>query len=424
MRRRLASGLLVGAVLVSAGAALAGPAAGATDPSTQKKQVDGQLHAAAGDVAAADQAVVSANGKVIAVRAKLGPARAAVAAARAKVTVAQAKYEKAKAAADRARARAEAAQRAVDAATAYLNRVRAGLVSAARTAFVDAPEGQLNAIVHATDPTSLADGLGLLQQVMDDKTGVVAKARQARAALAERSAELAKAKQQAAKAQSDASADVARLTTLLASAQRAQDAVLSLQRQEQTALVNAKRVATSAQHRYATLQAESNRLAAILAARAAAARAAAQAAAARSGSSSTSTFSSSAPSAGGLIMPVQGVFSSPFGWRTDPISGLRGFHPGQDIAAPMGTPIYAATSGVVSIAGWVSGYGNYTCINRDPSFATCYGHQSAIFVSVGQQVSQGQHIGNVGSTGYSTGPHLHFEVRINGQVVDPMQYLP
>ena len=123
-------------------------------------------------------------------------------------------------------------------------------------------------------------------------------------------------------------------------------------------------------------------------------------------------------------MPVAGYFSSPFGWRTDPITGVQGFHPGQDIAAPWGTPIYAATSGEVSIAGWVSGYGNYTCINRDPSFATCYGHQSAIFVSVGQQVSQGQHIGNVGSTGYSTGPHLHFEVRINGQVVDPLPYLP
>ena len=409
-------GAAVGLAALVTGMLFVVPASGVDDPSTQKQQVDGQLHAAAGDVADADQAVVAANNKVLAVRAKLRPAEAAVAVARNQLASARARYAVAKKAADAARARAEAAQRAVDAATAYLNKVRSGVVSAARTAFVDAPEGQLNAIVHATDPTSLADGLGLLQQVMNDKTGVLAKARGARAALAERSAELAKAKAQAASAQEAASAEVARIGSLLASAQRAQAAVVALQKLEQHALDGARAAAATAQSHYGSLQAESNRLAQILAARAAAARAAARSASAPS--------YSSAPSVGGLIMPVQGVFSSPFGWRTDPISGARSFHPGQDIAAPWGTPIYAATSGVVSIAGWVSGYGNYTCINRDPVFATCYGHQSAILVSVGQSVTQGQHIGNVGSTGYSTGPHLHFEVRINGQVVDPLPYLP
>jgi murein DD-endopeptidase MepM/ murein hydrolase activator NlpD len=416
-------GAAVGLVALTTGMVFAGPASGVDDPSAQKQQVDGQLHAAAGDVADADSAVVAANNKVLAVRAKLRPAQAAVTIAQSQLAASRARYAAAKQAADAARARAEAAQRAVDAATAYLNKVRSGLVSAARTAFVDAPEGQLNAIVHATDPTSLADSLGLLQQVMDDKTTVLAKVRTARQALALRSAELAKAKQQAAAAQDAASAEVARTATLLDTAKRAQAAVQTLQRQEEHALGVARAAALAAKSHYDSLQAESNRLAGILAARAAAARAAAAAAARRTGSPAPS-FAPSGPSRGGLIMPVAGVFSSPFGWRTDPISGVRGFHPGQDIAAAWGTPIYAATSGVVSIAGWVSGYGNYTCINRDPSFATCYGHQSAILVSVGQQVSQGQHIGNVGSTGYSTGPHLHFEVRINGQVVDPMPYLP
>ena len=408
----------IGLAALTTGMVFVVPASGADDPSTQKQQVDGQLHSAAGDVADADAAVVAANNKVLAVRAKLRPAQAAVAAAQAQLATARAKYAAAKKAADEARARAEAAQRAVDAATAYLNRVRAGLVNAAKTAFVDAPEGQLDALVHATDPTSLADSLGLLQQVMDDKTTVLAKVRAARQALALRSAELAKAKAQAAAAQAAASAEVSRIGGLLAAAQRAQAAVVQLQKQEQHALDVARAAANAAKSHYDSLQAESNRLGAILAARAAAARAAAAA------RHVTPSYSYSGQSSGGLIMPVAGVFSSPFGWRTDPISGFRSFHPGQDIAAPWGTPIYAATSGVVSIAGWVSGYGNYTCINRDPSFATCYGHQSAIFVSVGQSVSQGQHIGNVGSTGYSTGPHLHFEVRINGQVVDPLPYLP
>jgi murein DD-endopeptidase MepM/ murein hydrolase activator NlpD len=416
-------GAAVGLAALTTGMVFVVPASGAGDPSTQKKQVDGQLHAAAGDVADADAAVVAANNKVLAVRAKLRPAQAAVAAAQAQLATARAKYAAAKKAADAARARAEAAQRAVDAATAYLNRVRAGLVNAAKTAFVDAPEGQLDALVHATDPTSLADSLGLLQQVMNDKTTVLARVRAARQALALRAAELAKAKAEAASAEAAASAEVSRINGLLVAAQRAQAAVINLQKQEQHALDVARAAANAAKSHYDSLQAESNRLAAILAARAAAARAAAARAAAARGAPAPS-YSYSGQSSGGLIMPVAGVFSSPFGWRTDPISGLRSFHPGQDIAAPWGTPIYAATGGVVSIAGWVSGYGNYTCINRDPSFATCYGHQSAIFVSVGQSVSQGQHIGNVGSTGYSTGPHLHFEVRINGQVVDPLPYLP
>ncbi len=89
----------------------------------------------------------------------------------------------------------------------------------------------------------------------------------------------------------------------------------------------------------------------------------------------------------------------------------------------MGTPIHAAGDGIVVYAGVESGYGNYTCINHGNGIATCYAHQSVIMVKVGDQVTRGQVIGLIGTTGYSTGPHLHFEVRINGQVTNPLPWL-
>jgi murein DD-endopeptidase MepM/ murein hydrolase activator NlpD len=127
--------------------------------------------------------------------------------------------------------------------------------------------------------------------------------------------------------------------------------------------------------------------------------------------------SDTTPSAHGLIWPVNGPVTSPFGMRWGKL------HPGIDIGVPTGTPIHAAASGTVVIAGWVDGYGNYTCIDHGGSMATCYAHQETIYVSPGQHVTQGQVIGLVDCTGYCFGPHLHFEVRINGTPVDPMGYL-
>jgi murein DD-endopeptidase MepM/ murein hydrolase activator NlpD len=123
------------------------------------------------------------------------------------------------------------------------------------------------------------------------------------------------------------------------------------------------------------------------------------------------------PSAAGLIWPVSGPVVSPFGYRWGRL------HAGIDIAVPYGTPIHAAAAGTVVLAGWVSGYGNYTCIDHGGGLATCYAHQSSFAVSQGASVGQGQVIGYVGCTGHCFGPHLHFEVRINGTPVDPLGYL-
>ena len=156
----------------------------------------------------------------------------------------------------------------------------------------------------------------------------------------------------------------------------------------------------------------------------AAAAAAAAAAAKKKGTTSNQVTTTATRYSGTFTWPLPGYTnaSSVYGWRTHPIYGTRKFHKGEDIPAPTGAAIVAAASGTVTTAGWVSGYGNYTVINHGGGVMTAYGHQSAIYVSVGQTVSAGQTIGAVGSTGNSTGPHLHFEVYVNGATQNPMSY--
>jgi murein DD-endopeptidase MepM/ murein hydrolase activator NlpD len=122
---------------------------------------------------------------------------------------------------------------------------------------------------------------------------------------------------------------------------------------------------------------------------------------------------------GSFSWPVVGTITSPFGWRSNPFGGGPEFHQGLDIGAPMGTTVTAAASGTVIMAQWYGGYGNYILIDHGGGYSTGYGHLSAMYVSSGQKVARGQAIGAVGSTGESTGPHLHFEVRIAGKPVDP-----
>ena len=129
------------------------------------------------------------------------------------------------------------------------------------------------------------------------------------------------------------------------------------------------------------------------------------------------THSTTTPSASGLIWPVSGPITSPFGWRWGRM------HQGIDIGVGYGTPIQAAAAGTVIYCGWEEGYGNLVVIDNGGNLATAYGHQSSIAVTCGQHVDQGQTIGYVGCTGHCTGPHLHFEVRVDGNPVDPMGYL-
>ena len=122
-------------------------------------------------------------------------------------------------------------------------------------------------------------------------------------------------------------------------------------------------------------------------------------------------------SGAGLIWPASGPITSPFGPR------WGGFHPGIDIGAPYGAPLRAAKAGKVIFSGRMSGYGNVVVVDHGGGFSTLYAHQSSVVASDGVDVAQGQLIGYCGATGNATGPHLHFESRVNGTPQDPMRFL-
>jgi murein DD-endopeptidase MepM/ murein hydrolase activator NlpD len=127
----------------------------------------------------------------------------------------------------------------------------------------------------------------------------------------------------------------------------------------------------------------------------------------------------------GWVRPAGGHISSGYGYRVSPCSGCSSFHAGVDLAAGCNAPIYAASSGTVSYASWNGGYGNFILINHGGGLSTGYGHivSGGILVHVGQQVSAGQQIARVGSTGNSTGCHLHFETRPGGVATNPVTFM-
>jgi murein DD-endopeptidase MepM/ murein hydrolase activator NlpD len=123
------------------------------------------------------------------------------------------------------------------------------------------------------------------------------------------------------------------------------------------------------------------------------------------------------------VWPVRGWVTSPFGNRTSPFSGILKFHEGMDIAAQTGTPVVAPADGVIIKAGFSTGYGNMVEISHGYGLRTIFGHNSRLNVKAGQRVRRGDVISYVGDTGSSTGPHLHYEVRVNGLPVNPVKYM-
>ncbi len=265
-----------------------------------------------------------------------------------------------------------------------------------------------DALLSLSSPADFVAGYGYLELVAEDQREALAAFQAARADAAQRQGAQADKARAANEARRAADAALRKAASAEAAAADAERDVASLVAQQAAAVKVAEAHRAETMARYKELQAESARIAAEI-------RALAQ------GGGPIVTSGANLP------MPVNGWKTSDFGMRFDPVYRVWQLHAGVDLAAAGGAPIWVVAAGKVFRAGWNGGYGNYTCVYhglyQGKGFATCYAHQSAILVKVNQQVRAGQVIGRVGTTGASTGNHLHFEIRLNGDPVDPWPWL-
>jgi murein DD-endopeptidase MepM/ murein hydrolase activator NlpD len=373
----------------------------------EKAQMAAQLEDASDEVRAAGQALAQTEAELPGAEHAVDVAEGRVAAAQAEAAQAQREADAAREALEEVAAEYEAARAAVEAA----REARAALFRATARG---AELLTLDAVLASGDPQTAVDGLTYLEFLMEGKNQAVEEVTQARreAADAENAASLAET--EAATAEAAAADALAAAEVRYSEAQAAQLAVEELVGEHEAALAVAEDARDEAQSEYDQLEAESERIAEQLR----------QAAAREDDDDNDSGGGSSSGGGGGFVVPVDGWKSSDFGWRRHPIYGTTRLHGGTDFAAGTGATIHAADSGTVVYAGWSSGYGQLTCISHGGGVSTCYAHQSEIWVNDGEHVDRDEGIGAVGSTGDSTGPHLHFEVRVHGERVNPVGYLP
>lgn len=411
--RRLLATLTTLLVLPLASPAYAGPR-------EDKRDVDRRLAAARDTMEGATRRARTAIASYDRATAALPAARRAAAEARGLVVAAEAAAKQARREADAARRRYRSAtlayqrsQRAVDAARDDVGRLVA-----------EAYKGQsvmrLNAVLAARSPSELADRIGWLDTVARHRRDALdrvtrerltARQRQNTADAARRRADAADSAArrtlgQARQAQRTADDAVRQVGDLVGVRERARDVA---EQERDRSLAN-----------YRDLRDQSARIAA---------RIRAASGGQRRGGSGSGSGGTVHDSGAYFRTPVAGAYkSSDYGWRFDPYYHVSQLHAGVDLAVGAGTPIHAGAAGRVVYAGWNGGYGNYTCLlhgtYRGQSLSSCYAHQSSIGVGYGQWVGRGQYIGRVGSTGASTGPHLHFEVRLDGNPVQPLGWLP
>jgi murein DD-endopeptidase MepM/ murein hydrolase activator NlpD len=423
MQRRRWTALL--AVCAAGAVLVASPALG--DPAQDKRRVDAKLAQAQAALEGSTSRAQSAAARFFDANRQLPGAQSALAAARGRVAAAQVVATTAAEQAAAARVELAKAEARFARVQTQVDDARATVSGFAAEAYMGGDSTSFSAVLTAKSPSDLAERIAYLDTLSGEQRLALEQVTAARQAAADVKNVVTTRKLAAEAADRRAGQALDGARTAEQTQEAATDRVAGLVAQRKSALAVADQERAADARRTRELQAESNKIAAELRAVAAAERA--KRAKSGGGGNSGGNTTSTVPSAGGyLLKPVNGWKSSDFGYRYDPYFRVWQLHAGTDFAAPSGAPIFAAAGGRVVRAGWNGGYGNYTCIyhgeRRDGrGMATCYAHQSQIQVSPGEYVSRGEVIGRVGTTGASTGNHLHFEVRLDGVPVNPMGYL-
>jgi murein DD-endopeptidase MepM/ murein hydrolase activator NlpD len=393
MRRR---SLLVSVVALSL--ALAAPAAG-DDVGGQKAQVDARISQLQHEIGTAKDREGVLTTQLSAVAGELRDAQSAVDEAQGSLERLEGQLTSQRAQLARLNARLRVQTKRLARLQAEYRRVVAVLEQRVRAIYMDEPPDALSFLVSASSFGDLLDDVDFLNRIgmQDERIAHEVGEAKAKAAAERRATADTKRLTAATVAVISARTDEARKVRDELAANR--DTLLDAQHLKAGALEDVRETREEYLAEVEGLEAQSAALAA-------------QLQAAQSGQSPSGT-----PSAAGLIWPVNGPVTSGFGMRWGRM------HTGIDIAVPTGTPVHASAAGTVVYASWMSGYGYLVAIDHGNGLATAYAHNSSLLVSVGQHVSQGQVISLSGSTGHSTGPHVHFEVRVNGVPVDPLQYL-
>ena len=275
-----------------------------------------------------------------------------------------------------------------------------------RDIYINGRLSYLDVVVGSKDFSDFANRMEMLKRILQSDMDLINTIKTDREEIASKKAKLEE--------------DRAKVLELEKVAQEKQNLINQKKAERQAVLERAMNDRDTAERAYNELMASSASITAMLQQRAAERAAATAAAASQGGSGGGATW---VQGTGQLAAPVVAPITSDFGWRIHPIYGTRRLHAGTDFGVDEGTPVHAADGGVVVEAGWVSGYGYTVIIDHGNGMSTLYAHNSDVAVSPGQTVSKGQVVSYSGNTGGSTGPHLHFEVRINGEPTDPMGYL-
>ncbi len=275
-----------------------------------------------------------------------------------------------------------------------------------RDIYINGRLSYLDVVVGSKDFSDFANRMEMLKRILQSDMDLINTIKTEREEIASKKAKLEE--------------DRAKVLELEKVAQEKQNLINQKKAERQAVLERAMNDRDTAERAYNELMASSASITAMLQQRAAERAAAAAAASQSGGGGGGATW---VQGTGQLAAPVNAPITSDFGWRIHPIYGTRRLHAGTDFGVDEGTPVHAADGGVVVEAGWISGYGYTVIIDHGNGMSTLYAHNSDVAVSPGQTVSKGQVVSYSGNTGGSTGPHLHFEVRINGEPTDPMGYL-